>query len=215
MKKRISWIDGAKGLGILAVVMFHSGFLLFPEKTVPFVEAWMLPIFLITGGLVFNPEKSFPEFIWSKFKRLMLPFYFFGTVSFIGWLFINQGYAREAIWMPVEEALGFFFKGHDMWFNAPLWFLPSYFLSLVFARVVYPFWKKKQILIKIGIIFSFAAVSFLVIKEGQRTFFSWDLALLFTSFLLFGSLFSKFKEIIIFPLFKTFLIGVIFLQDYI
>lgn len=208
--ERIGWIDSAKGMGILAVVMFHSGFLLFPEKTVPFLEAWMLPIFILAGGLLFNPKKNLLDFIRGKFKTIMAPFYLFGAVSFLGWLFLREQYSHDAIWMSTPEALELFLKGHDMWFNAPLWFLPGYFLCLLLVRIIYPLWLRVSNLVKASIIIGLIFLSFFIIKQGQRTFFSWDLALLFSTFMLFSNLFSNYKQRIILRPIETLIVGIIF-----
>ena len=53
-KDRIQWIDNAKGIAILTIVIMHSGFLPFSKITAPLISNWMLLIFPFIGGYLFK-----------------------------------------------------------------------------------------------------------------------------------------------------------------
>ena len=70
--KRIMWIDEAKGLGIILVVLLHipnvqnmSYFSLWGG----YIQVFYMPLFFIISGIFIKPEN-----LRNKFKRLMIPY---------------------------------------------------------------------------------------------------------------------------------------------
>lgn len=86
-KKRIDWIDMAKGCGILLVIMGHCF-----NKGTP-IHNWIfsfhMPLFFILSGYCFHIEKyqSFAAVFRDKFRRLIVPYLGFcalgGAVSLL------------------------------------------------------------------------------------------------------------------------------------
>lgn len=69
--KRINWIDMAKGLAIVCVVLGHSGY-----STIElFVNSFHMPLFFIIAGYTFNSKKDASSFITQKSIRLLLPYF--------------------------------------------------------------------------------------------------------------------------------------------
>lgn len=73
--KRLAYLDIAKGIGIIAVVVGHSIRPdIFPAKL---IGAWHMPLFYIISGLCFNDEKysgtSKVEFLKSRIRSILQP----------------------------------------------------------------------------------------------------------------------------------------------
>ena len=76
---RILWIDAAKGIGLLCVILGHLG--------VPYlstlVYTFHMPLFFFLSGIVFSGSKYSPaEFLKRKLKSLVLPYFTLGGVIF-------------------------------------------------------------------------------------------------------------------------------------
>lgn len=82
MNKRLDYIDTAKGIGIILVVIYHH--LLGAEFINNWISSFHMPLFfMITGYLyAFRDDYTKPvgKFIVQKLKGLMCPF---ATLSFI------------------------------------------------------------------------------------------------------------------------------------
>lgn len=78
-KKRLTWVDAAKGLLMIFVVMGH-----YPEKLdqpyITFIYWFHMPAFFILSGLFFKPvlkgNRVFPT-VKKRFMQLMIPYMFF------------------------------------------------------------------------------------------------------------------------------------------
>lgn len=76
-RTRIQWIDIAKGLGIVLVIIGH---LLISTSTLcAEIYTFHIPLFFFLSGYVFNGYKyNFKDFIKKKFKTLIIPYIFLG-----------------------------------------------------------------------------------------------------------------------------------------
>lgn len=139
LKKRIDYIDIAKGIGILLMVIGHS--LSEDSKLRSFIYLFHMPLFFFISGVVFN-ELYFQDtkaLIKSKLKGLWYPFIKYSIIFiFLHNLFVsfhifeNQGvtayYNIISIIKNIIRAL--FFMQTD-WLLCQLWFLWILFLSEV------------------------------------------------------------------------------------
>ena len=68
---RIEWIDVAKGIGIILVIMGHT----FQLDLVTPLYAFHMPLFFFLSGLLINPEKmgAFYQFARKKFLSILKP----------------------------------------------------------------------------------------------------------------------------------------------
>lgn len=96
-KKHIPWLDVAKGLGITLVVIGHC---LFPKHLL--IDSFHMPLFFILAGMTFSTKAVFGDFIKKKIVRIVLPFAFWVSLSFL---------------CSLE--------------NDPLWFLYTLFFALI------------------------------------------------------------------------------------
>lgn len=79
---RKNWIDAAKGIAILIVVLNHSGL------HIPGVNFWggifYVPIFFLLSGYTYHPtEESLGSFAKKKTHRLLLPYFVTNLILFL------------------------------------------------------------------------------------------------------------------------------------
>lgn len=123
---RIGYIDLAKGICILLVVLDHiSGYGYFSGGDYPLndiFEQTRMPLYFILSGLFF---KDYPggirEFLLRKFNRILVPYLFFMMLYLA---------VVKAVYLVTGFSLG------EIW--APLWFLLCLFwMNVIFATVYY------------------------------------------------------------------------------
>lgn len=78
VEKYIPWIDVAKGIGIILVVIGHC---MFPLHIL--IDSFHMPLFFVIAGLTLNVKSSPFAFLKKKIKRIMLPFAFWYAMSWI------------------------------------------------------------------------------------------------------------------------------------
>lgn len=124
-KDRIEWLDIAKGLGVLLVVVGHLWYnCLFPVVN-QMIYSFHMPMFFILSGFVFKKGNSrFGTFVLKKAKRLLLPTFIFFVLGSI--ILIIADYPLTGI---VKD---FFFLRGLCPYNAPCW----YFIALFQLSVI-------------------------------------------------------------------------------
>lgn len=124
--KRIEYIDLAKGICILLVVLDHiSGFGYFRNGDYPMndiFEQTRMPLYFILSGLFFKDYAGgIKEFLLRKFNRILVPYLFFMIVYrlLVKAVYLLSGFSIGEIW-------------------APLWFLLCLFwMNGIFAAIYY------------------------------------------------------------------------------
>lgn len=75
---RLQWLDIAKGLTIILMVLGHTSI---PEFASRFIWAFHMPLFFIASGWTTNWEKkSLVEFTRHKFRTIMVPFFVYSAI---------------------------------------------------------------------------------------------------------------------------------------
>ena len=125
MGNRIQWIDAAKGLGLLFVIIGHL-------KT-PYLATWIytfhMPLFFILSGYVFPSGKySFAEFVKKRISSLVIPYFCLGAVIYLWYagVFLVQERPLADYWIMLKS----FLTQQHYW---TIWFLAALFL----AQVIY------------------------------------------------------------------------------
>ena len=77
MKERITWVDSAKGIGILLVFMGHLVEVSWPGM---WAYSFHLPLFFFLSGYLFSVKTSFRDFLKKKAKSILLPYVTMGLV---------------------------------------------------------------------------------------------------------------------------------------
>ena len=74
IKKRIDWIDMAKGYGMLFVIMAHCD--------VGVLGLWMytfhLPLFFMLSGYTFSHKENVKDFLLKKCRTMLVPYFLLG-----------------------------------------------------------------------------------------------------------------------------------------
>lgn len=80
-KKRIEWIDMAKGYAILLVIFSHSISTLLPTgdpAAVAFVagiHSFHMPLFFFLSGYVFSTKRQWRDFVGSRIRSIVVPYF--------------------------------------------------------------------------------------------------------------------------------------------
>lgn len=83
----MSWLDVAKGIGIIFVVIGHA---IFPKHLI--IDGFHMTLFFILSGITFSTKDTFINFVKKKFTRILLPCMFWGLV------WISTGIPNIPIW---------------------------------------------------------------------------------------------------------------------
>lgn len=111
MKQRLNYIDIAKGIGIIMVVVGHCSGL--PTTLNRLIFSVHMPLFFILSGYFFNPESAGDEkaFLKKNAKGLLLP------------------YALTCVFVIGLRVLRTIISGGDIFFTFRLWFFASIYGS--------------------------------------------------------------------------------------
>lgn len=129
------WLDSMKGIGILFVVMGHTC------TYVPlfrWIYSFHMALFFIISGLLFHP-KPFVQAVKRKTFRLLVPYAFFATITFLYWALIERR-LRHGNQSVLNAFCNLFIAraGSDNYpQNAVLWFLPCLFITEVLFSALY------------------------------------------------------------------------------
>jgi len=146
-EKRIYWVDNAKAIGILLVLIRHTPL---PEKILSFIYSFHIPLFFFLSGIFFK-SSNFPDFFRKKYKRLLIPYFVIGLLSILMW--IPKKYILELdqdieFWFPFFGLL--YGNVNFIIFNKPIWFLVCLFvvnISFFFIFKIFENSKNKYFLI--------------------------------------------------------------------
>lgn len=127
-KKRIDWIDMAKGYGMLAVIIAHicSG----PLKL--WIYTFHMPLFFFLSGYVFSNKEDFDIFIKKKAKALLVPYFSLGIPMVVFTVLLNIYYNTFTVALTKELIKDFIIQKRQwtLWYIACLFFLNVIFYLL-------------------------------------------------------------------------------------
>lgn len=127
-KTRLDWVDNARGLTILLVVLGHSP--LWPEAN-HFLQPIRMPFFFFLSGLFFSDKYLFGPMLQMKSRKILLPYLIFALISFMIWLAVRPFSQMAGDVSPTELVIGTLYgvnEGSGLAHNSALWFLPCLFL---------------------------------------------------------------------------------------
>ncbi|MCI1901406.1 MAG: acyltransferase family protein [Bifidobacteriaceae bacterium] len=124
---RLKWVDAFKGLGILLVIVGHTSRI--PAVT-QFIYSFHMPLFFWLSGYLFT-LRPVRTFLRRKSLTLLVPYAFFGVVSWFFWAFVEHNYA-DSMDTALPVLLNVFIgkAGNTNYqADAPIWFLLCLFLA--------------------------------------------------------------------------------------
>lgn len=160
MKHRIRWIDIAKGICMLSVILGHMA-----STTFAFTFAYHLPVFFILSGYTLKKKKLTKEYLHGKFSSLMTPYFLtclgIMTADIINAVFV-QGKTSTAVLTNIlytDLVRSFFGSGTiktlgSIEMGAPIgaiWFLPAMFFALLFTQLILNNVQRKRSQALIGV----------------------------------------------------------------
>ena len=146
---RQEWIDIARGIAMLLVIVGHSNISMGLQH---FLQPFRMPLFYITAGYLFNYKRhreGLLSYLGHRSRRLALPYFltafFFLLVSFA----VNEITLHHQVNTPIKQFLAIFVGNatvssgsseYTLVFDIPLWFLACMTsASLIFVGLLHAF----------------------------------------------------------------------------
>lgn len=169
---RIQWIDIAKALGILLVVLGHL------TNSSSYIGHWIssfhMPLFFVLSGICFSPLGTLSKYINKKFISLIYPYFTFGIcLAILHVILCNYG-LLEIISHTKKHFLNY----------GAMWFVPILF----FAQVLFKFVYSKRIWINISSMIIFTVFGYLLSKNNIDIGYSLTTIFMATAYVEFGYL---------------------------
>lgn len=184
------WVDISKGVGIVLVVLGHSGNLSLHH----FIYWFHMPLFFLISGYLFTPSLNFSQLLTrlnKLFRRLLLPYF-----SYLAIITLLRYFLKF-----IEGSLDFNWLTHDLlnviiggraiggWYG-PFWFVTTLFFTYIIYDILLLFTKNAIFLIYILFLFYLTAhiESFYYAKHYFVVPFNFDVSLISISYFSFGHL---------------------------
>lgn len=181
---RISWVDSAKGLGIILVVLGHTSL---PQEIKTYIYSFHMPLFFFLSGVVFNEKKNFSAFLKGKLKGIVIPYFIISIITYIFWILVTRhigaNSAKISIFKPI---IGMFYStpaGTWLAHNVFIWFLTTLFVVEISFYFVNKLVNNK--LLKIIILLLFSIIGYLYAGFSFRL--PWGIDIAFTAIVFYGA----------------------------
>lgn len=136
-KKRLSWIDVLKGLGMVLVMFAHASL---PDAIRKYIYTFHLPLFFCISGYLFSLRKydTFIQFVKAKSKTLLVPYLAFSLFNYLFYLLFSR-FANTVAENPLKPFWGIFVgvRGTEWTIcNGTLWFVLALFISEILLYLI-------------------------------------------------------------------------------
>ena len=133
MQKRIGYIDIARGIGILLVILGHNDFVLISKFAYQVIYSFHMPLFFFLSGYFIDTSISFGAFTLKRFNALLKPYLF--TIFMI--YFMTISFEKMGFQTAIRRiAKSLYASGYYLdWVQ--LWFLPHLFVVSLYAFFIY------------------------------------------------------------------------------
>ena len=149
-KRRLEYIDVAKGVGIIAIMLGHMGFADAGGANVirPLVNQFHVPIFYVIAGMFLSTRKPLGVFIGEKARRLLVPYVVTCAVMgvfVVACQAIGGATKPPTIWESANAFLGAVLWGagiphgtlpQGVGYVGAIWFLEALFVALLETRLL-------------------------------------------------------------------------------
>lgn len=158
-KKRLTWVDAAKGLLMIFVVIGHYPVKL-DQPWITFIYWFHMPAFFILSGLFFKPvpqnERILP-YVKKRFMQLMIPYFFFLIViTALRYILaiashnFTLNYLRQDVF---DLLLGGRFAGGSY---GVIWFITTLFAAYILFLLITRYFKPIVQIIIVAIFYAIA-----------------------------------------------------------
>ncbi|WP_314237753.1 acyltransferase family protein [Abiotrophia defectiva] len=195
MQKRIGYIDMAKGLAIILVIIGHITFT--PKTGRTIVYLFHIPLFFFLSGFTFSIDKykNFRSFFWNKFKGIVVPFVLMNVFVFLVQLFIL--YPDQVLSFNVIHFTTQLLFSDRLHIYFQLWFLNVLFLSEIVCYFVLKY--AQEVKVQIAVVVCLMLLVFIGQKAYEANWYliwNWDLVPVSSIFVLLGFLTRKNIDVI-------------------
>ncbi len=199
-KKRIEWIDYARAIAIILVIVGHAipEYNLDMENMRIIIYSMHMPIFFILSGYTFHfdENKKLKDIFIKKVKRLLVPY--------IGFCFlITLCHLAEVVILHRESKFFGFFMGMDGIVNtlcmttksaySNLWFLPCILVAECLLYLVFKYVKKDKYRAIFCVVPSIIVLVLSIKQYLPALPFCFETALFSLAYLYFGYILNKSK----------------------
>lgn len=138
MKTRLTWVDNAKGIGILLVVLGHTYGI--PVQLHHIIYSFHMPLFYLLSGYTFRADSAAERIRTDGLKHSLLklaraylvPYFLLAGLNFCGNLVYEVYCGKFSFAQQLRYIAGTLYCYANMsWMPmcSPIWFLPSVFLT--------------------------------------------------------------------------------------
>lgn len=193
--ERISWIDVARGIGILSVLYAHG---LDGNSIRYFFYAFHIPLFFFLSGIVFHHRNHENVMVTIKkaLKGILIPYFMFALLSYSVWLLFADP-SRLSMAMVAHHFVGILYGNGStsaLFFNVVLWFLPCLFGTRLIFSFLTDITNKKRFLLSALFIFSLLGYGISIYFPDLALPFGFETVLTGTVFFGAGYLFNRYSH---------------------
>ncbi len=164
-KKRLDWIDCAKGVGIICMVAGHVFFI---DALTDVLGLLRMPLFFFIAGYLFKPNTDYKGYLIRKWWHLLVPYFAYCTaLSVIQYLFTDHaplGVMIERILLGGTKLVATRWMG-------PCWFITCFFIAQQACNFLVNNYKERTVIIIAVLSLAMAYMNEYFFKE---VFFPWS-----------------------------------------
>jgi fucose 4-O-acetylase-like acetyltransferase len=175
MQSRLSWVDIARGIGIITVLYGHA---ISGDSFRHILYAFHMPLFFFLSGIVFNPQKNsrFSPFLIKNIRTILIPYLIFSLVSYGIWLLSLSSLPQINEYLNHMAGI-IYGNSSGLFFNVVLWFLPCLFVTRLIFWVFTHFIKRSSYMILSLIVLSVISYTLSLVFPGIKLPFGIETAL--------------------------------------
>ena len=190
---RVTFVDNARAIGIVLVVVGHAPAL--AGWASDFIYAFHMPLFFCLSGLVVNQSRLAMTMAGRALhlaRTLLLPYLFFFLLSYAYWLVAKRHGLRAAEFeaLPWWHPLAGFIQGtaDGLYVDVVLWFFPCLFITAVVHHAL----RQRLSAATTAVLSTFAAFLFIVLHDSDapRWWWSADCAVIGLAYFSLGAAFN-------------------------
>jgi len=136
-KKRIEWVDVARFIGIMFVILSH--FEVCPQSFRILFEPFFLAIFFFCSGYLYKDGDSFVIFFKKKLKQLFIPWLIYSNLNIIISNIKSIKHHQNSFLTEVFRNML-----QIRYFDERLWFVPALFTAFIAFYFVIKWYEKKH-----------------------------------------------------------------------
>lgn len=178
-KKRIDWVDVAKGIGMICVILSHVEEENFsnPYLKMP-LYTFHMPLFFFLSGYLFSMKSSFKEFLVKKCQRILVPYFTLGGILILFDIYWHGRNPFHESWFNKKYAMSDLMQFLTQKRYLTLWFIACLFWLSILFYVLVRFVEKEVVRAVIVIVLTIAAMFYY--RFGGTSLY-WNIDVCFTA----------------------------------